>query len=305
MQEDLIITGGTGMVGSAFKSVCPLSKYPGRAELKSMSFDVENKKIIHLAAKVGGIRANMTQMAEFYYENSLLNQKILHHSYENSAKKVISLLSTCIYPSKNFVKYPLTEDQLHKGPPHSSNYGYAYSKRMVDVMSRAYRKQYGCNFITAVPNNLFGENDNFDLEDGHVIPALIRKVWEAKINKKASIQCWGDGTPLREFTYSGDIVKILLFLMENYDGEDPVNIGNTKEFSIKEVVNSICQIMEYDGKIEWQTNRPNGQHRKPSDNNKLVNLGWDVKNYTPFHEALKKTCNWFILKYPQVRGVEK
>ena len=242
--------------------------------------------------------------SEFYYENSQLNQGVLHHAYKHSAKKVVSLLSTCIYPSKEFVKYPLTEDQLHQGPPHFSNYGYAYSKRMVDVMSRAYRKQYGCNFITAVPNNLFGENDNFDLENSHVIPALIRKVWEAKITNQPEIQCWGDGTPLREFTYSADIAEILLFLIENYNEPDPINIGNTDEYSIKEVVEMICDLLNYPGKIKWQTQKPNGQHRKPSCNKKLLDLGWKKENYTPLYKGLKKTCDWFILNYPNVRGVK-
>jgi GDP-L-fucose synthase len=174
---------------------------------------------------------------------------------------------------------------------------------MVDVMSRAYRQQYGCNFITAIPNNLYGENDNFDLENSHVIPAIIRKVWEAKINKKPSVFCWGDGSPLREFTYSEDIARILLFLMEKYDEPEPINIGNTDEYSIKEVVEIICNILEYNGHIEWQTNKPSGQHRKPSSNQKLLNLGWKKEDYTPLKEGLKKTCEWFIMNYPNVRGI--
>ena len=144
----------------------------------------------------------------------------------------MSLLSTCVYPDAPYITYPLTEAQLHLGPPHVSNFGYAYAKRAVDVMSRAYRQQYGCNFITAIPNNLYGENDNFHLEDSHVIPALIRKIWEAKINNKKNVKCWGDGTPLREFTYSKDIARILIFLLENYNEPGPINIGSTNEYSI-------------------------------------------------------------------------
>lgn len=298
------------MVGSAFKHALPEAEYPNRIQLEDMVRDIPlykksfaDKQIIHLAAKVGGVKANTEQVANFYMENANLNERLLYSAHRSGATKVVSLLSTCIYPDAPYVTYPLTEDQLHMGPPHSSNYGYAYAKRMVDVMSRAYRQQYGCNFITAIPNNLYGENDNFDLENSHVIPALIRKVWEAKINKQPSVLCWGDGSPLREFTYSEDIVHILLFLMKNYDEPEPINIGNTEEYSIKEVTEMICEILEYDGKIEWQVDKPKGQHRKPSSNQKLLDLGWKKEEYTSLAEGLKKTCEWFIIKYPSVRGV--
>ena len=291
------------MVGSAFKRVLPEAEYPNREQFHNLLFDPEGKGIIHLAAKVGGVKANTEEMAQFYYENSNINQKILHDAHHRGANKVLSLLSTCVYPDAPYVTYPLTEDQLHLGPPHHSNFGYAYAKRMVDVMSRAYRQQYGCNFITAIPNNLYGENDNFDLENSHVIPALIRKVWEAKINKEPSVFCWGDGSPLREFTYSEDIARILLFLMENYDEPEPINIGNTDEYSIKEVVEMICDILGYDGELEWQTDQPSGQYRKPSSNQRLLDLGWKKEYYTPLKEGLKKTCDWFIISYPNIRGV--
>ena len=304
MSNDLIITGGTGMVGSAFKRVLSEAEYPNREQFHNLLFDPQNKDIIHLAAKVGGVKANTEEMAQFYYENSNINQKILHDAHLRGANKVLSLLSTCVYPDAPYINYPLTEDQLHLGPPHHSNFGYAYAKRMVDVMSRAYRQQYGCNFITAIPNNLYGENDNFDLENSHVIPALIRKVWEAKINKEPSVFCWGDGSPLREFTYSEDIARILLFLMDNYDEPEPINIGNTDEYSIKEVVEIICDILGYDGELEWQTDQPSGQRRKPSSNQKLLDLGWKKENYTPLKEGLKKTCDWFIISYPNVRGIK-
>jgi GDP-L-fucose synthase len=306
---NILITGGTGMVGSAFKQILPNAFYPTRQELYSILRDKSHeegfcgKNIIHLAAKVGGVKANLEQMADFYAENSSLNQASLSRAHLGQAKKVISLLSTCIYPDAPYINYPLTEEQLHLGPPHHSNFGYAYSKRMVDVMSRAYRLQHGCNFITAIPNNLYGENDNFDLENSHVIPALIRKIWEAKINNKPYVECWGDGSPQREFTYSEDIVKILLFLMENYNDPEPINIGNTEEHSIKEVVEIICQILGYDGEIKWQLDKPSGQFRKPSCNKKLLDLGWSKKDYTSLQIGLQKTCKWFIMHYPNIRGI--
>jgi GDP-L-fucose synthase len=307
--SDLLITGGSGLVGSAFKQVLPDAVYPARQELRFMlkrifhKQEFGGKNVIHLAAKVGGVKANTEQVADFYNQNSALNEKILSACHLGGASKVVSLLSTCVYPDAPYITYPLTENQLHLGPPHPSNFGYAYAKRMVDVMSRAYRQQYGCNFITAIPNNLYGENDNFDLENSHVVPAIIRKVWEAKINNKPFIECWGDGSPLREFTYSEDIVKILIFLLENYNEPEPINIGNTEEYSIKQVVEMICSILEYNGKVKWDTRMPSGQHRKPSSNRKLLDLGWDKKWYISLEKGLTKTCEWVILKYPDIRGV--
>ena len=306
----MLITGGSGMVGSAFRRTLPEAEYPDRRQLWDTMSSVlsrndnafAGKNIIHLAAKVGGVKANTDEIADFYMANSVLNQTLLNVCSLGKANKVISLLSTCVYPDAPYVTYPLTENQLHLGPPHPSNFGYAYAKRMVDVMSRAYRQQYGCNFVTAIPNNLYGENDNFDLENSHVVPAIIRKVWEAKINNKPFVECWGDGSPLREFTYSEDIVKILMFLLENYDDPEPINIGNTEEYSIKQVAEMICSILEYGGEVRWNTQMPSGQHRKPSSNQKLLDLGWDRKWYTSLEKGLTKTCKWVMLKYPDVRG---
>lgn len=303
-----LITGGTGMVGSAFKQLLPKAEFLDKINLinercaNMFHAQMKDKYVIHLAAKVGGVKANTDFISDFYTDNSLINQRLLDAAKVGKAKKVISLLSTCVYPDAPYVTYPLTEDQLHMGPPHSSNFGYAYAKRMIDVMSRAYRQQYDCNFITAIPNNLYGENDNFDLQNGHVIPALIRKIWEAKINNHQSVEVWGDGTPLREFTYSVDIAKIILFLLEKYNDPEPINIGNTKEYSIKEIVELLCDFLEFDGQIEWNTTKPNGQFRKPSSNKKLLELGWNEHDYTPLKEGLKKTCDWFKINYPNVRG---
>jgi len=309
LPDKCIVTGGTGMVGHAMKRALPDASYPDRSYLGLIlgppwrETHLKDKNIIHLAAKVGGLQANLNSVGDFYFENHKLNQRLLESAKMAGSKKVVSLLSTCIYPDAQYITYPLTEDQLHLGPPHHSNFGYAYAKRMVDVMSRAYRQQYGCNFITAIPNNLYGENDNFDLENSHVIPALMRKIWEAKINEKPSVECWGDGSPLREFTYSEDIAKILLFLLEEYEEEHPVNIGNTEEHSIKQVVEILCDLLEYGGKIVWNTAKPSGQFRKPSSNQKLLNLGWKEEWYTPLRIGLKKTCAWFKNSYPKVRGI--
>ena len=256
--------------------------------------------VIHLAARVGGVKANTDYIADFYADNIMINANVLSCAKEFEVNKLVSLLSTCVYPDS--ATYPLTESQIHSGSPHDSNFGYAYAKRMLDVQSRALRRQHGCNFITAIPNNLFGENDNFHLEDSHVIPAIIRKIYEAK-QKNENVVLWGDGSPLREFTYSRDLANILLFVLEHYDGAEPINVGNTKEVSINEVATIIADIMDFHGQIIWDTTKLSGQHRKPSDNSKLIELGWKQGDYTDLKNALTKTCKWVILNYPNLRGI--
>ena len=304
-----LITGGTGMVGCAFLKDNHNFLFVGskdhdlrnRDSVFEMFKKLQPDYMIHLAARVGGVKGNTDYVADFYSENIQINTNVLDAAYVFGVKKVVSLLSTCVYPDT--AEYPLTEEQIHNGAPHPSNFGYAYAKRMLDIQSRAYRQQYGCNFITAVPNNLYGENDNFDLENGHVIPALMRKIWEAKLNQVSSVECWGDGSPLREFTYSKDIAKILLFLLENYNNSSPLNIGNTEEYSIKQVVELLCEYLEYGGDIIWNTSKPSGQYRKPSSNKKLIELGLPERSYTSLEQGLKKTCEWFKMNYPYVRGV--
>ncbi len=306
-KSNVLVTGGSGMVGSSLKKILPNATYVSsktcdlrkEKETSDLFSDINPDYVIHLAARVGGVKANFEYLGDFYYDNSLINSHVLEASRKFKVKKVISLLSTCIYPDN--VEYPLTEDQIHNGPPHFSNYAYAYAKRMLDVQSRAYRAQHGCNFITAVPNNLFGEEDNFDLENSHLIPAIIRKIHEAKLNN-SDVVLWGDGSPRREFTYSTDLARILLFLLKNYDDQDPINIGNTNEYSVKEVAEKISKILKFSGNITWDTNKPKGQYKKPSSNSKLINLGWKKEEYTAFDDSLYNTCQWFLKKYPNIRG---
>ena len=209
-------------------------------------------------------------------------------------------MSTCIYPDN--ASHPLTEDQIHSGEPHPSNFGYAYAKRMLDVHSRTIRKQHGLNYITAIPNNLYGPNDYFDLENCHVIPAIIRKIYEAKL-KNLIPTFWGTGNPLREFTFSEDISKALILSLELYNEKTPINIGKTEEISIKTIVKKICKILKYDGRINWDINQPEGQYRKPSCNKKFMNICNDFE-YTSLDDGLKLTCDWFVNNYPNIRGVK-
>ena len=307
--NNILVTGGSGMIGSALKEFLPdatfvnSKMYDLRNQLDANYLFLKEKPdyVIHLAAKVGGVKANSNNLGSFYYDNIMINTNILDAARKYKVKKVVSILSTCIYPDDS--TYPLTEDQIHSGQPHPSNYAYAYAKRMLDIQSKSYRDQYGCNFITAVPNNLFGEHDNFDLENSHLIPAIIRKIYIAKERNK-DVVLWGNGKPLREFTYSKDLAKIVILLLNEYNDREPINVGNTKEHSVKEVAEMIANIMNFEGNITWDISQPKGQHRKPSDNSKLLETKWDSKDYTPFEEALKNTCEWFLKNYPNVRGVK-
>jgi len=306
----ILVTGGSGMMGRALKNSIPdatfieSGMYDLRNQLDANYLFLKEKPdyVIHLAAKVGGVKANSENLGSFYYDNIMINTNVLEAARKYKVKKVLSFLSTCIYPDQ--VVYPLTEDQIHLGPPHYSNYAYAYAKRMLDIQSQAYRDQYDCNFVTVVPNNLFGEHDNFDLENSHLVPAIIRKIYEAK-EKNKDVVLWGDGKALREFTYSKDLAKIVLLLLDKYDEREPINVGNTKEYSVKKVAEIIADIMKFEGNIIWDTNKPKGQHKKPSDNSKLLQLGWKESDYTPLEDALGNMCDWFIKKYPDLRGVRK
>lgn len=302
----LLITGGNGLLGSEVTRLSPssISLNSKTCNLITDSLGQHMKDVdvvIHTAAKVGGIKANMDFVADFYNDNMKMNINVIEACKEKNAK-LISILSTCVYPDADYAKYPLTEDQIHMGPPHASNFGYAYAKRMLDVQSRAYRQQHGCNFITVIPNNLYGINDNYDLELGHVIPALIRKFHEAKIKKEKSVTVWGSGRPLREFTFARDVAKIILWLVDNYDGSDPVNIGNTSQISISDLSKMIAEISGFEGEIIFDASKPEGQYQKPSSNSKLKNLGWN-EEYTPLREGLTETIFQFQNVYPGVRGV--
>lgn len=307
--NDFLITGGSGMVGKSFLNKLPNAIYVSSkqhdlrdpVQANNMFEEYRPRFVIHLAARVGGVLANMNNLGSFYYDNVMMNTNVLESARIFETEKLISCLSTCIYPDQ--VTYPLTEDQIHNGAPHQSNYSYAYTKRMIEIQSKAYKEQYGCNFISMAPNNLFGQFDNFSLEGSHVIPAMIRKIYEAKLNNTRA-EFWGDGTPLREFTYSKDIPDISLFLLDKYDSPDVINVGNSHEVSIKYVVSKVKEYFDFDGEIFWDTTKPMGQFRKPSSNKKLLDLGWKEEDYTSMEKGLKETCEWFIVNYPNIRGMD-
>lgn len=304
-----LVTGASGLLGSEIVYLRPdsiglSSKDCDLTESNHTILSLESGRVdtvIHCAAKVGGVKANTDFVADFFDSNVRMNMNVLEACKEDRLK-LVSVLSTCVYPDAPYVKYPLTEDQLHMGPPHPSNFGYAYAKRMLEVQSRAYRQQHGCNFISVIPNNLYGINDNYNLNSGHVIPALIRKFHEAKIFGHKSVDIWGSGTPLREFTFSRDAAKIILWLAENYDGAEPVNIGNPEQISIVKLVIAIAEEIGFKGDVVFDNTKPDGQYKKPSSNAFLRSLGCDVE-YISFRDGLKETIKSFQDRYPHVRGV--
>lgn len=310
--SDVLVTGGSGMVGSALKELYPSAKY-----LSSKEYDLRSsietrlafqehrpRYVVHLAAKVGGVKGNSDFPSDFFTENSMINTNVIDCCVKYNVKRVVSLLSTCVYPDSEHATYPLTEEQMHAGPPHESNFAYAHVKRMLEVHSRAARKQHGLSYACAIPNNIYGNNDNYDLENGHVVPAIIRKVWEAK-HKRKDVHLWGDGSPLREFTHASDIARALLFLLwTKTDFHGMVNIGTTQEHSIKEIAKKIAKELGYSGNIIWDADMPSGQHRKPSSNAKFIELGWEPNTYLSIDDGLKQACDWFKNNYPYVRGVE-
>ena len=306
----ILITGGTGMIGSSFSDletnhelVLVGSKQfdlRSRNAVDQMLDEIRPDAIIHLAAHVGGVKANTDYVSDFFYDNIMINANILESAKNHKIGKVLSLLSTCVYPDNP--SYPLTENQIHNGEPHESNFGYAYAKRMLEIHSRAIRRQYGMKYITAVPNNVYGPNDNHDLNNGHVIPSMIRKFHEAKL-KNNDVVLWGDGSPLREFTLSFDVARALLLLLENYDGESPVNIGCHDQRSISQVANIIAEQIGFDGDVIWDSKMPTGQLKKPSSNKKFLDM-FPEFCYTDLETGLKKTCKWFADNYPNVRGVK-
>lgn len=326
MESKALVTGSQGMLGIALVSHlegCGISVVsPTRQQVNFcdstgvknligklsfcdyQGFHILLNCVFHLAAYVGGVKANSERLATFYSYNARMGLNILDECANSNVPKVVSVLSTCVYPDTPYVTLPLTEEQLHLGPPHHSNFGYAYAKRMLDVHTRALRNQFGLPYVTVIPNNLFGKNDNFHSEDSHVIPALMRKVWEAKISGAPYITVWGDGSPLREFTYAPDAARILKIIADEYDDDLPINIGCTEERSIRSVVETLCETMGYTGDINYDTSKPTGQFRKPSSNKRLLELtSWKESDYTPFDEAIRETYDWFKLHYPNVRGV--
>jgi GDP-L-fucose synthase len=296
-----LITGGTGLIGSAFKDGVKIGSNDynliDSKQVEQMFIDHKPNVVVHTAAMVGGVGANMTYPADFFYNNIMMNTNVIEQSRLANVDKLVCFLSTCVFPDR--VVYPLDESKIHQGEPHFSNAPYAYAKRMADVQIQAYNKQYGTKYFSVIPCNVYGPKDNYHIENGHVIPTLIHKCYLAKQNNTV-FEVWGDGTPLREFIYSEDVANIIDLLIEKYDGTDPVIISNPEEYTIKQVVDLIVEYVGFTGEVKWLTDKPNGQYRKPSSNDRLKSIIGDY-NFTTLEIGLKKAVEFFILNYPNVR----
>ena len=299
--KQTIVTGGTGLVGSAINTGVKLSsKDVDLRDWKStlsLFEDYKPKNVIHSAARVGGLGGNMNYKGEFYYDNIMMNTNVLEASRRVGVKKVVSFLSTCVFPDD--VEYPLTEKKIHLGAPHSSNYPYAYAKRMLDIQSRAYKEQYGVNYISVIPTNIYGPKDNFSIDNGHVIPSLIHKCYLAK-KLNTDFVVWGSGKPLREFIYSEDVARLTEWALENYNEEEPIIFSTSDEISVGNVAEMIVYYIGFKGKLVFDDEKPDGQFRKPSDNSKLLSYLPDFK-FTPMEEGIEKSVNWFMENYEEAR----
>ncbi|KAF7293012.1 Epimerase domain-containing protein [Mycena indigotica] len=326
MANVVLVTGGSGLIGKALQHIIEtepvgsrFGKLPNEnwifvgsseADLRDPTATLklyEKYKpthVIHLAALVGGLFKNMKYKLTFLRDNMLMNDNILHASHTHQTTKLISCLSTCVFPDK--VEYPLDENKIHLGPPHDSNFGYAHAKRMVDVQNHAYNEQFGCKFTSAIPTNIFGPHDNYDLEGAHVIPALVHRCYLAKKNGTPFIVA-GTGKPLRQFIFSYDLAKLFVWMLREYDEIEPIilSVGEDEEVSIKEVADAIVKAVGFEGEYSFDTTRADGQFRKPATNKKLIDRIGGFQ-FTPFQEALDLSVKWFVENYDTARtGVKK
>lgn len=283
--DKIYIAGHRGMVGSAIKRKLERDGYTNLICISSAELDLRNQAAVAdffaqekpeyvflAAAKVGGILANNTYKADFLYDNLMIQNNIIHQAYIQNVKKLLFLGSSCIYPK--LAAQPLKEDALLTGLLEPTNEPYAVAKIAGIKMCDAYRAQYGCNFISAMPTNLYGPNDNYDLNNSHVLPALLRKFHEAKVSGTQVVEVWGTGSPLREFLHVDDLAEACVFLMKQYDEAGHINVGSGAEVSIKDLAEMIMKITGYTGELKWDTTKPDGTPRKLMDNTKINNLGW-------------------------------
>ena len=302
-EQRVVVTGGAGFLGSrvveGLKSRGCRNVFVPRShdydlrrgeEIVRMLRDARPDQVIHLAARVGGIGANRAHPAEFFYDNLLMGTQLLHECWRAGVPKFVGVGTICAYPK--LAPLPFHEDELWNGYPEETNAPYGLAKKMLLVQAQAYRQQYGFNAIHLMPVNLYGPGDHFDLENSHVIPALIRKCLEAKEAGQSEIACWGDGTPTREFLYVDDAAEGILLAAERYDGADPVNLGSGMEISIGDLVTLIARLTGFDGRIRWETTKPNGQPRRRLDTERAARA-FGFRARTPFEKGLAATIDWY------------
>ena len=305
----LLVTGGTGMVGTAINAVLNHTKYE-TIFLSSKQCDLtDNKKtlsffqkfkpdyVIHLAANVGGLYKNMNEGVQLYEQNMDINKNVIKASHAINVKKLIATLSTCIFPDKT--TYPIDESMLHDGPPHYSNAGYAYAKRMLEVQIKIYNKQYNTNYVCVIPTNIYGENDNYNLQNAHVIPALIHKCYLAKqIGTPFVVK--GTGKPLRQFIYSKDLARLMIWTLEEYEDKSPLILAPTKEYTIKEVAEKIAKAFKYNDLLKFDPSFSDGQYKKTASNKKLLSI-CPLIDWTEFENGIKSSVDWFVNNFDKAR----
>ena len=303
LSAKIYVAGHNGMVGSAICRELINKGYNNLIFRSSKELDLRNQQSVKIffekqspeyvflsAAKVGGILANSTYKADFIYDNLMIQNNVINSSYNSGVKKLLFLGSSCIYPKMS--EQPIKEDYLLSGYLEPSNEPYAIAKIAGLKLCQYYKEQYGCDFISLMPTNLYGINDNFDLNNSHVLPALIRKFHEAKIDKKPFVELWGSGTPMREFLYVDDLAEASVFLMKNYSDSSLVNVGTGKDLSILDLATKIKDIIGFAGEIKWDTSKPDGTPKKLLDVSKINNLGWRAK--TSLSEGIKRTYSWYV-----------
>ena len=303
--DKIYVAGHKGMVGSAIYRRLQNEGFINIVTRELQELDLMNQQavadffelekpdyVILAAAKVGGILANNTYRAQFLYENMMIQNNVIHQSYLHNVKKLLFLGSSCIYPK--MAPQPLKEDYLLTGLLEETNEPYAIAKISGIKMCEAYRDQYGCNFISVMPTNLYGPNDNFDLKNSHVLPALIRKFHEAKVENKPSVEIWGTGSPKREFLYVDDVADACYYLMQNYDEKGFVNIGCGEDISILDLAKLVKKIVGYDGEITHDFSKPDGTPRKLMDVSRLFATGW--KPTVNLEDGIKKVYEMVFLK---------
>ncbi|XP_008557417.1 probable GDP-L-fucose synthase [Microplitis demolitor] len=315
----ILVTGGTGLVGKAIEKTIELDKKDDEewVFVGSKDADLCDKEsteqlfekykpthVIHLAAMVGGLFHNMSHNLDFLRKNLHMNDNVLQTAHENNVIKVVSCLSTCIFPDKT--TYPINETMIHNGPPHPSNYGYSYAKRLLDVANHGYFEQHNRLYTSIIPCNVFGPHDNFNPHSSHVIPGLIRKLYDLIKNENTEDKIFtvlGSGKPLRQFIYSLDLAKLIIWVLREYNSVEPIilSVDEADEVSIIEVSETIAKAFDFKGKIVFDTTAADGQYKKTASNAKLRSYLSDIQ-FTPFEKAIKETVDWYRNNYNLARN---
>ena len=312
----ILVTGGSGLVGKGVQRALedPANRRSDETWifLSSKDGDLRDAKVVeeifekhkpthvlHLAAFVGGLYRNMKRNLDFLRFNLAINDNVLNSAFQHNVTKVVSCLSTCIFPDKT--EYPIDETMVHNGPPHRSNYGYSYAKRLIDVQNRAYGEQHGRFYTSVIPTNVFGPHDNYNIEDGHVLPGLIHKTYLAKQNN-TPLTVWGSGKPLRQFIYSLDLGKLLLWVVRDYPEVEPIilSVDESQEVSIAQVAEMICKAMDFTNGVTLDPTKSDGQYKKTANNSKLRKYLPSFE-FTPMEQAVKESVDWFVENYETAR----